>query len=147
MLQWSQQFATGGGHIDHQHQALIDNINRLDLLLANFSPSREEYQFMLQLVDFLEFYAKSHFQAEEQCMESFQCPVHGQNKRAHAQFLIFFNEFKEQCQTNGLRRELVEELHATISVWITDHILRLDTQLRPCIKGGLAPATPQASNG
>jgi len=139
MLQWTEQFATGVGHIDHQHQALIDNINRLELLLANSSPSQEEYQFMLQLVDFLEFYAKSHFKVEEQCMESYQCPVHEKNKLAHDHFLTFFNEFKQQCRTNGLRREFIENLHATVSGWIMEHILRVDTQLKPCIKGGIAP--------
>ncbi len=139
MLQWTEQFATGIGHIDHQHQALIDNINQLELLLANVSPSQAEYHFMLQLVDFLEFYAKSHFKVEDQCMESFQCPVHGKNKLAHAQFLTFFNEFKNQCQTNGLRREFIEKLHVMVSTWIMEHILRVDTQLKPCIKGGVVP--------
>jgi hemerythrin len=136
MLQWTEQFATGVGQIDHQHQALIDNINQLELLLANFSPSPEEYQFMLQLVNFLEFYARSHFHVEEQCMESFQCPIHAKNKQAHATFLAFFTEFKTQCATSGLCREFIENLHVMVSGWIMEHILRVDTQLKACIKGG-----------
>ncbi len=145
MLQWTEQFATGVGHIDHQHQALIDNINQLEMLLVNFSPNKQEYQFMLQLVDFLEFYAKSHFNVEEQCMEAFRCPVHAKNKQAHATFLAFFEEFKTQYQLNGLRREFIETLHAMVSGWIMEHILQVDTQLKICIKGGIAPQNPTVS--
>jgi hemerythrin len=136
MLQWTEQFTTGMGHLDYQHQALIDNINRLETLLVSQGSRPEDYLFMMNVVDFLEFYAQSHFKVEEQCMESFRCPVHGKNKQAHAQFLAFFDDFKEQCKLNGFRREFIENLHETVSGWITDHILRVDTQLRPCIKGG-----------
>jgi hemerythrin len=139
MLQWSEQFSTGVGHLDHQHQALIDNINQLETLLVTPNPSREEYQFMLRLLDFLEFYAKNHFAAEEKCMESFRCPIHKENKMAHEKFQGFFTEFQKQCRASGLRKEFIVKLHATVSEWIVDHILQIDLQLKPCIKGNATP--------
>jgi hemerythrin len=90
---------------------------------------------MIELVDYLETYADKHFKYEEACMESFRCPVHAKNKDAHNQFLNYFSRFKEESKVVGFRRELLVELHETISHWIEGHILHVDTKLRPCIKG------------
>jgi hemerythrin len=135
MVQWSDKFTTGSDTLDYQHQTLIDNINQLEKLLLLSHPTREDYEYIIQMVDFLEFYAHAHFKTEEQCMEAFRCPAHAQNKQAHADFMRFFSEFKTHNRAKGFPREIVEELHAVASRWIVEHILQVDTQLRPCMKG------------
>jgi len=135
MVQWSQKYTTGSDSLDHQHQTLIDNINQLEQRLMVTHPTRADYEYMIQMVDFLEFYALAHFKAEEQCMEAFRCPAHAQNKRAHAEFMRFFSGFKAHNQAKGFPREIVRQLHEVASRWIEEHILRVDTQLKPCMKG------------
>ena len=134
MLLWNEEFATGLDAIDKQHKMLIDHINRLEEMLATAKPTREEIEFAHSLVHFLESYADTHFKFEEQCMERYRCPAHAQNKEAHAKFLGFFCRFKKGFKAEGFRLEAFKELHQMASSWITDHILRIDTQLKPCVK-------------
>ena len=135
MLQWTEQFATGSTNLDFQHQTLIDTLNDLEKLLAIASPTREDCEFIAHTVGFLEHYADKHFKCEEQCMEFFRCPTHAKNKQAHVDFMAFFQEFKQHHHGQGFPREIVVALHDTIHQWIMDHILHIDTQLRPFIKG------------
>ncbi|MFZ1072267.1 MAG: bacteriohemerythrin [Verrucomicrobiia bacterium] len=135
MVLWNEQFATGSSKLDLQHRTLINNINHLEEMLTATNPTREECEFLIHLVGFLESYANTHFSFEEHCMERFRCPAHQQNKQAHERFLSFFQHFKERYQKEGFRREILLALHKMLSLWIEEHILQVDAQLRPCIKG------------
>lgn len=135
MLPWTEQFATGSDKLDLQHRALINNINHLEELLTTTNPSPEECEFVIQLLDFLENYAQAHFEFEEQCMARYRCPAHEKNKQAHDQFRMFAHQFKERYKVEGFRREIILGLHATVSRWIREHILQVDTQLKPSISG------------
>ena len=135
MIQWTEQFSTGSPQLDVQHQALIDNINELGKALLLTNISSDDYKYIVYVVDFLEHYARRHFHVEEQCMEQHRCPIHASNKAAHEQFKQTFSSFKQQWQAQGFRRELLLELHMFLSQWVVDHILQVDKQLRPCIKG------------
>lgn len=134
MVIWTEQFATGSDTLDQQHRLLINNLNLLESLLADTNPSREQGEFLIHLVDFLESYANTHFKFEEECMERYRCPAHAQNKQAHAQFMGFLREFKERCRVQGLRPEVLQSLYQRLSSWVEGHILGVDTRLRPCIK-------------
>lgn len=134
MVQWTEQFATGSEKLDQQHRMLIANINHLETMLTELNPTREEAEFLVHLVDFLRTYAQSHFRFEEDCMAKYLCPAHAENKQAHEQFLKFFSEFEEQSRKAGFRPDLLRRLYQNLNAWIFDHILRVDCQLRPCLK-------------
>lgn len=134
MVIWNSQFETGSSRLDQQHRTLINNLNHLEDMLMITNPSRAECEFLIHLVEFLENYADTHFNEEEGCMERYRCPAHQKNKEAHEQFRTFFKQFKARYQAKGFRREILLELHKTLSQWIEEHILRVDTQLRACIK-------------
>jgi len=136
MVNWTEKFATGSSVIDQHHRMLINNINHLETMLTDTNPTRAEAEFLIHLVDYLESYADSHFKFEEDCMERYRCPAHAQNKRAHEQFMEFFQEFKQCCRAEGFHPDLLRRLHQKLSSWIQEHILSVDIQLRPCIKGG-----------
>ena len=134
MVTWTEQFATGSDKIDLQHRMLINNINHLEQMLSITNPTREECDFLIHLVDFLESYAETHFQFEEQCMERYRCPAHAVNKQAHERFRNFFRDFKARYRAEGFRHEIIVGLHEATSRWIAEHILHVDTQLKPCVK-------------
>jgi hemerythrin len=136
MIQWNEQFKTGSDTIDQQHQMLIHNINHLGCLLNETNPTRETCDFLIHLVDFLESYAEKHFRFEEDCMEKHRCPAHATNKQAHLAFKAFLKQFKEDTRRKGFRLEAIRALHKTMSLWIEQHILMVDTQLKPCLKAG-----------
>ena len=133
MLQWSKKFETGQSLIDTQHQRLISYINRLEGLSRNTNPSRQEVEFFVQFIGFLETYIVVHFGQEEECMNSHRCPAHQKNKEAHGKFLKFFREFKHRFETEGYRPAVLAELHEACNSWIQDHILKIDVQLKPCL--------------
>lgn len=136
MIIWNEQFNTGSDAIDQQHQMLIHNINQLECLLTETNPTRETCDFLAQLIDFFESYVKEHFRFEEDCMEKHRCPVHAANRQAHETFIAFFLQFKEDSQHQGFRPDVVRKLHRTMDLWIQEHILRVDIQLKPCLKSG-----------
>ena len=142
MLQWTEKFETGDAVIDSQHKTLIAYINRLEGISHTTNFDRQEAEFVINLVDFVENYTVAHFKHEEGCMARYRCPVHGQNQRAHAQFLEFFRVFKQRFATEGCRPDVLEELYRASSDWIQTHILLVDLQLKPCLKQPAAGDQP-----
>lgn len=134
MIQWNEQFNTGSDAIDQQHQTLINYVNNLECLLNDANPSREALNFLVRFVNYLESYTETHFKFEEDCMERHGCPVHEKNKQAHERFMSFFQQFKEEFQSRGFQPDDLRILHQTINEWIQEHILRVDTRLKPCLK-------------
>jgi hemerythrin len=130
MILWTKQFATGSEQLDQQHRMLISNINHLEEMLHTTNPTREECEFVVHLVDFLENYARTHFAQEEDCMAKHRCPAYGRNQQEHKRFLEFFTEYKARCTAEGYSVDVLRTLHEATSSWIKDHILKIDTQLR-----------------
>jgi len=62
MIHWTEKFETGSTKLDQQHRVLVDNINLLEEQLRNTNPTKEELEFTIELVDYLEAYANIHFQ-------------------------------------------------------------------------------------
>ena len=142
MIVWTKAFETGAEQIDKQHQMLIFNINHLEMQLTSTNPTRVECEFLVHLVDFLEAYADAHFQLEEQCMECNRCPAHHRNRQAHETYRHIFRNYKQRCEIEGFTVELLRELHQTASVWVQEHILKVDTQLRTVAFNGAAATSP-----
>ncbi len=140
MIHWAKNFETGFEPVDRQHQMLIRNINHLEAQLGSTNPNKVEYQFLMHLVDFLETYAEAHFKLEEQCMECNRCPVQAANRTAHANYRAIFSGYKKQCEIHGFTWEICRQLHAAASLWVGEHILKIDTQLRPCLPDNPPPA-------
>ncbi len=133
MLVWNENFATGHKTLDKQHQVLFENVNRLESLLDQTNLNLQETEFILSLVNYLESYAQDHFKLEEQCMESYRCPMHSKNLDAHRQFLLAVVDYKKKFQASGFRSEVMRELHQFMQNWLQQHIMRIDVQLKSCI--------------
>jgi len=133
MLLWTEQFATGSPSIDEQHRQLIRHLNHFEGLLVETNPTPENLSDIARFLEFLEGYVDAHFSFEEQCMESHRCPAHQKNLQAHQNFKKLFHTFKLRAQKEGFRLTMLVELNQTINAWIQDHILRVDTELKPCL--------------
>ena len=133
MLTWNEQFATGSPSIDEQHRELIRHCNDFEGLLTHTNPSRKDIDVIIEFLGFLEKYVDRHFSYEEQCMASARCPAHQKNREAHAQFKQMFQAHKQHAQKEGFRLELLVELNRVIHAWIQDHLLHVDTELKPCL--------------
>jgi hemerythrin-like metal-binding protein len=134
MINWTTEFETGSATLDQQHRLLIENINLLEEQLHTTNPTPEQAEFRVHLLDYLEAYANIHFKCEEQCMESSRCPAHAENQREHERFRGFIHHYKRLCEIEGFRIELLRNLHEVIRTWISEHILKIDTQIKPYIQ-------------
>jgi hemerythrin len=67
-------------------------------------------------------------------MEAFRCPAHALNQREHEQFRGFIRDYKRFSGAEGFKVELLRNLHRFMRRWIVEHILKIDTQLKPCIQ-------------
>ncbi len=133
-LQWTDQFATGSPTIDEQHRQLFAHLNQFAALLAPGPSDPKDLVFILQFLEFLEEYARTHFSYEEQCMERYRCPAHQKNQMAHEHFQQMIRDFKARSLAGGFRREMLDELSRMLNHWVQGHILNLDTELKPCIE-------------
>jgi hemerythrin len=133
MIVWTKDFETGLPSLDQQHRLLIDNVNLLADKLRTANPTKDELGYVADLVDYLEAYADIHFKNEEQCMKKSRCSAHAQNREQHEQFRGFIRDYKRLCDQQGFNLQLLRNLHHVMDSWIRDHILKIDTQLKPCI--------------
>jgi hemerythrin len=134
MIVWTKEFETGSATLDQQHRLLIDTINLLEEHLQDSKPTREKAVFAAHLLDYLQAYANVHFKGEEQCMACHRCPAHAQNRQEHEKFRGFIRNYKRLCELQGFNVELLKNLHGVIRAWIEEHILRIDTQLKPYLQ-------------
>jgi len=132
MLTWDDAMSTGLPQIDAQHKEIIEKYNELSAALAHGSGM--ERVAAGELLDFLQFYSKWHFEREEQCMEEYQCPVAAANKEAHAEFIALFGSFYERWQESSMDPALVQQTYAELGRWIASHIMSVDSALLPCVK-------------
>ena len=130
MITWSNEFATGVDFVDHDHQVLIDNLNRLEAALRDGEGAAR----IGDLVTFLERYAKEHFAREERCMDQVRCPVAAQNRIAHQEFIATIADAKDRLFGTNTATAVSIKVHREMCQWIREHILKIDTHLRACAK-------------
>lgn len=138
-ITWTEEFETGIPKLDQQHRWLIENINVLGDLLSNPVFGAQETDLSFLTLDYLAAYSDVHFRGEEQCMESYRCPVHQLNQTEHQRFHGFIVDYKKQCDAEGFKRQRLQKVHDLMCVWIVEHIKKVDTNLKSCVK--TKPAT------
>ncbi len=132
-IDWNEAYSVGVAEIDDQHQELIRRVNQLYASIAA-GQGRAEIGATLT---FLGDYATWHFASEEACMAEHHCPIAEVNQKAHTQFVSLFGSLQRRFEHEGPTESLATELQLQISGWIVNHILRVDTQMRPCVARGL----------
>ncbi len=129
IIHWDEASMTTGDHtIDCQHQELINKINALHAACLAGTAKAE----LVTMVQFLGKYAKDHFAHEEGVMQQHRCPMRGQNKAAHAQFLKDYERLAQLVEAEGASTTLVIQLKEMLGHWLTNHICKVDTSLRKC---------------
>jgi hemerythrin len=126
---WDESMSTDISRLDKQHQMLIQKFNEFTEILDNSTEARETTEDVL---DFLQFYATWHFKQEEDCMEQYHCPVAAANKQAHKEFLAQFGDLYQHWQNSTMDAETTRRVHLHLADWIVNHIINIDTRLKPC---------------
>lgn len=129
-IAWNETLmSTGDAEIDKQHRQLIDKLNALFTALDAGVPDAE----VKNLLKFLGEYTAWHFGDEEKCFAKHGCPAAAANKEAHAYFLSVFKGISDRVDAEGVTNALALETQQAVSDWVRNHIIKIDTRLRPCV--------------
>jgi len=128
-LIWKKEFSAGEPTIDHHHQSLFNFFNSLEKKIRKQTHPAE----ISTALEFFSNYLKMHFVYEENCMAKHRCPVAFRNKKAHQKLLKQIKNFKDRFKRGENLDLLLFDLHQTCSLWLKNHICRVDIHLRPLI--------------
>lgn len=128
-LQWDNALSTGEESIDSQHKYLVETLNEL----GNAINQGHAIEIISRILGRLRFYAGWHFEREEECFETYQCPAAEKNHKAHQAFVTKFDKYHSKFLEAGGSIELALKIHEEILDWIVNHILVVDGELYPCI--------------
>ncbi|PID41311.1 MAG: GGDEF domain-containing protein [Proteobacteria bacterium] len=129
---WEEQFATGIGEIDEQHQRLVDILNRYGSALAENSLDQE---YLYQIFRELAVYAREHFNTEEKIMIAARIDQRHvkQHIREHRSFVedieVWIKELDPEDPYS--HRTILDFLMH----WLTYHILGIDKMMARQVKG------------
>ncbi len=129
-MKWKDEYAIGIETLDEQHKTLFQMAGDFQAVLDD---GKGERTYSLLLVT-LDTYIRSHFGIEEQCMLQHRCPVAEKNKDAHAKLIETLSVFQNRYHANGYDHAEASRLVDILEQWLADHICRVDTHLKKCVK-------------
>ncbi len=127
---WKEEFATGIDEIDQQHRLLFDHAEVFRDVLENGGGTFSYKSFL----DFLSAFIEIHFGYEEECMHAHRCPCATENKKEHAIFSRHVANEVARYEQEGFDTAKAFALLTRVETWLEDHIGRIDTQLRACVR-------------
>ncbi len=91
-LVWREQMSVGNNIIDTEHRYLIDQINAVELALN----STENHDMLVETLNHLVEYTKTHFDHEEQIQLKFKFPDHEKHKKQHLRIMTELYSIKQK---------------------------------------------------
>ena len=119
LMEWDDTLDVGVNQMNHQHQQLLDLMNKLYAGKNNGTP----FDQLSPILQALKEATVSHFQEEEQYMESIQYSGLAGHKLIHQQLLQkFCDEEKIILDT----RQFPDSFFGFLKVWLSAHIRGID---------------------
>lgn len=123
-LTWSPDFEIGNKIIDSQHRKLFSAVNDfVDGMRRNEGLGKTE-----AIAQFLEQYAREHFETEERIMEEAGYPFLDVQIEQHRRFSDYFSILKKQIQRDFKTRRqfLLFKIQLFVMDWLVHHTVKLD---------------------
>lgn len=115
---WTRELCTEIDEIDHQHERLVDYINKLEGAIK-----QQNRALVGQVLDELVDYTLSHFAFEESLLEEAGYKLAKPHKAVHEMFVK--RVAKYQDRHNG-GENVAEQLLGMLGTWLVHHIKRDD---------------------
>lgn len=116
---WNQLFQCDIPHIDAQHKALFEHIDRLGTMHGDISRIPET-------LDFLEKYVAEHFDDEESLHQQTRYPRALEHRRMHQRFAEHLKKMRRDYNASGHTLSSLMEMNHAIVEWLKTHILHVD---------------------
>ncbi|NLJ59042.1 MAG: hemerythrin family protein [Tissierellia bacterium] len=122
---WNKNLEVGNDLIDQQHKKLFEKADQL--FEAGKSGKTKEH--IMQMFDFLDDYAKTHFRDEEKYMQSINYPEYNQQKQMHESFIEKLAELRSQYEKDGANISVIIGANQFILDWLVKHISTADKKI------------------
>ena len=130
-IEWRDELATGIAHIDAQHKGIFSMFAAFSTACNDGCANVE----LVNLVGFLEDYARDHFRYEEKSMQEAEYPDLSMQQQNHKKFLDEVAVLKRKvCEYRPDMPE-VREMKRMLIRWLVQHINHLDMAFADFLKG------------
>lgn len=127
-VSWTDDLSVGHHGIDHQHQRLIELINRYHDVVERSGDRRELMAAFQNIATF----AIEHFRDEEAEMQRYHYPQLARHQVIHQQLLDRVGALKGELAKGTAGVEL--QIQYFLKNWLTAHIRGIDHQYVPYLK-------------
>lgn len=141
LISWQENYSVGVKAIDRDHMLLVDLINQLH----DAHETAQAHDMVCSVLNVLVEYVERHFAAEEGLMELSGYPLLEQHRAEHRRLGSRVKEMKSLYDA-GEYSVVEAEMLRFFTQWLANHILRVDTHMRPwvepvaeCAEDWLAP--------
>lgn len=131
-LTWNSSFEIGIPAIDEEHRAIVENFEKLYLLMM----SGQGHDFYAELLDFLTHYIDTHFANEEAFQKSIGYDRMDQHMKRHQFFREKIQSLIDEQKSPISNTDLIK-LNLFIKDWLIQHILNEDKKLGDFYKSTL----------
>ncbi|HHZ01836.1 MAG TPA: hemerythrin family protein [Tissierellia bacterium] len=122
---WNKSLEIGNTLIDEQHKKLFEKADQL--FEAGKQGKSKEY--IIQLFDFMDDYAKTHFRDEEKYMLSINYPEYNQQKQMHESFIQKLSDLRQEYEKAGANITVIIGANQFILDWLINHISNADRKI------------------
>ncbi len=124
LIEWRDEFNTGVGEVDHEHQELVELINQLHGQIQD-DASKDRVADLLG-----EVFARSsaHFALEETVMRKHRDDEYEVHKAEHEALLDQIRDIMDDHET-GAYADAGKALAGTVRDWIVKHLTTTDARL------------------
>lgn len=129
-FEWTKNMSVEEGNIDHQHQKLLDQLNKVIDAMVFGVDSKEVHE----AVNFFDKYCKEHFSYEEHYMKEHSYPYIEEHKNKHQEFSGKYIVFKEKLNSGMSAEQLITEIETYLGKWWIEHIGKEDQKYHSFIK-------------
>ncbi len=124
-MTWNDSLSIGNLEIDEQHKLFCEYLDHV-ITACSHGKCRSEIEHTIQ---FLEFYAQSHFTSEENWMAKIGYPQMQQHQDMHKKFFSRVQELKKDLYASGETIVLVGKINLLLYDWLITHIKEMDAEL------------------
>lgn len=122
LLKWKDDYRTGFGSIDYEHQNLILTINRI------FENNTGDPQNLLDALGEIHALIEAHFALEEKIMRDQRYPAYIPHKQDHERLLDEIRDIMEAVEKDA-ELDTAASLGERLSAWFGIHFASLDKDL------------------
>ena len=125
-IEWKDTYSVGVAAVDHEHQELIDLVNRIEAALTAQAPPEKTRAVFGDLFRAI----SSHFALEERFMREHGYDQTPDHKADHERLLDELRDLMDDYESNSaLGPEAAAQLVGSVGAWFTNHFKTHDARL------------------